>query len=499
MAAFPVSGSKCDVFSYLEELDLWDEAIVSPSGEKFFRLQFDSELHETVCSGLRDSKLSKRIWKSCQDVLRGCPSQSVQECEQWLKKHVLILSCPERFLCILQKTAQLASLEPLFRQYFSCLDHEHSEAVWKKTSKCVTIITTSGGGGEFSVAKAIHHWLSRQGCLSQFVDLKQVTEGTDSCFLAAGFHSSCIYSQVFQQGNDRSRADDLWFRNKRLNMYIPNETNAALYAAITDSTEIINTCYFDPLQLALAYRLNRKMHFVHCDYVFSSVFIPYLPIVDPLLIKFTMPHESCQVPYKVDVLGYPTPITPTSDPERVEFFKEKWGGKDRKVVMMMIGKNGVGNILNDVLSQLNAASADVAEPIHVIVICGRNQAEQAQLSHYLATACYDPKVSYRVCGELSTDEMSECYSIAHMLFGKSGGAATSELIQALVFGLLFPGGLTELEGPNLDFIERLGLARRYDFTQPFVDQLNVLLSRKKPERGSLIDWKERLQALMIDF
>jgi processive 1,2-diacylglycerol beta-glucosyltransferase len=168
------------------------------------------------------------------------------------------------------------------------------------------------------------------------------------------------------------------------------------------------------------------------------------------------------------------PIHPVfSQPkDRAECLKKHGLAGDRPVVLQSAGGFGVGPI-----AKLYQAILDVARPLEVVVITGRNEAAKAQL------AAIPPPPRHRTHVLGFTNEIDELMAAADLVVSKPGGLTTSEtLARGAVMVIVNP--IPGQESRNSDYLLENGAALK-------VNNLGTLAYKV----GALLDDPARLAQL----
>jgi processive 1,2-diacylglycerol beta-glucosyltransferase len=158
--------------------------------------------------------------------------------------------------------------------------------------------------------------------------------------------------------------------------------------------------------------------------------------------------------------------------DRAACLKKHGLAGDRPVVLQMAGGFGVGPI-----ARLYQAVLDVARPLEVVVIAGRNEAVKAQLK----AIAPPPRHRAHVLG--FTNEIDEWMAAADLVVSKPGGLTTSEtLARGAVMVIVNP--IPGQESRNSDFLLENGAAIK-------VNNLGTLAHKV----GALLDDPARLAQL----
>jgi processive 1,2-diacylglycerol beta-glucosyltransferase len=136
---------------------------------------------------------------------------------------------------------------------------------------------------------------------------------------------------------------------------------------------------------------------------------------------------------------------------------------DRPIVLQLAGGFGVGPI-----EKLYRALLDVAPPLEVVVVTGRNEKARGQLE----TVAAPPRHRTKVLG--FTDQIDELMAVADLVMTKPGGLTTSETLArgaAMVIVNPIPGQ----ESRNSDFLLENGAAIKVNNIATLAYKVTALL------------------------
>ena len=477
---------------------LENEVITSFSGIQYPRLQFGSHFYSTLCKRLRDVKKSERMICAYQKLLPALHKKKELQVyfEQWIEAHLPLLGCYQKSQEKLRQdpflNAHQALLDP-FLASIGCQEHSHVDRVVKRPSKIV-ILTSSAGGGEQMVARALRAHLQEQGFDVTLLDIKEIQKEADTFYLYSGMQHEDIYSEIFQKENNYAFAYKLTNLAEALLDYIPDNTYGVIKEKIRALQPdcILSTRYSYPNDISFAYDLHVPLRFVHCDYRLSPELALFLDKIDPTLVRFWLPEALSSHPH-VEVVGYPVraPFDRKYTQEELMQLRQKHAiPLDRKVVLMMMGLHGVGKTMLEFLKQLKM----YPERLSVILICGDNAAMRDEIAAYAKEHALSHTIDLHVHGLVEADELAEYFNIADGFVGKAGGSTTSELIAVGLPAIQFTSftgqpRVYEWEEANLRYLRSIGLGIHMKEPRNFLRHLHALLQLKK-QRFPTIDWKK---------
>ena len=424
--------------------------------------------------------------------------------------HLFLLTCrPEEHLVELRSLEEFSTVIDSLSQFLkaiSCTEHDHKLAHEKNFKpRKVVIITTSGAGGELMVAKAMEKHLRQLSYEVSLLDTHLLfkTERDIVYQFSGGMYSEDIYGNIFQKENNADLADTLWWKCDLLRRFILDDSARLLKDEVRKRAPdcILSTRYFYPGDVSLAYDLNIPLRFVHCDYRFSPELMPLAQLVNSQLVKFWIPTEECipdnlKLNDRIQILGYPirSGIKKMTNPHDLSFLRDKLGIKPHeKVLLMMMGRQGMGKVLLPLIQKLNSSDQSSA-PLHVVIICGNNSSMKEEISNYLKSATKNEQVTFLIHGLIDEALISDYYNLGDALIGKAGGATTAEMIHMKIFGLMCKS--YELEVPNLQHLVNIGLGMELN-VDSFVEQIKVVLKlNKKAIYLKAVDWQTNLGQLV---
>lgn len=483
------------------------------------------DLKREIYKVLKNTELSERIWSSCKEFLLSLnDSHFSNKLLSWLRENIIALPCPIHAKQILEKRPDFKGVPVVsmnFSSAFKCLGHDHES---RKPNGSIAIITSSSAGGEFSVAMATRSYLKNLGFRVKVIDNDTAFISEDNSYKFFGFSQAELYKFLNQQSNDHKGDHKLGTAGNNLFDFIRSNEYSVLSKMLTQSGShrrkfdlVMDTCHAFPQKMSVSISLNQPWVMVSCDAIIGSYLALYAKSVIGSPIRMCITHsggvdgESEERLSPIDQkeiifnLGHPTFVEkPTSDGEVLTVRRRLKLPTDNKIVMIAVGKNGIGASASKYMSILNSRP-DISEKITIVVFCGRNQILLKE-SVEMQKANRNPKVEYRILAEVSVRVVAQYYRARpHLIIGKAGGAVVSELVRANVFGLLFSNPTIFFEKANLEYAKSLGLGFQmvdHSYVNPdpdeFIKSLNLLLS-STPPKVDVVNWKERLRLLLKGF
>lgn len=159
-------------------------------------------------------------------------------------------------------------------------------------------------------------------------------------------------------------------------------------------------------------------------------------------------------------------------------FRQKWNvADDRRVVLVLAGRDGIRNNCAEEIFDNYAAVSEENFPIHLIAICGKNEAEKQRL-----VAKYTEDKHITIHGFANEAEMGEFYAMAAdvtrqgaLVSAKGGGGTVMESIAAKAPLLVSDLNGLHWEWRNIGFVDRNKLGMVFRKKGEICQQLAALL------------------------
>lgn len=381
----------------------------------------------------------------------------------------------------------------------------------------VVVLTSSTGGGHKTTADAVAQLLKKKGMLVEVIDQDSLDPERDPLKLGGvrygggAITDKEVYNKVFQQDDSPEKAGELWGICGHIRQFVPKKEMATVADRIRKFSPdtIISTTSYRPEQSALAYSLGVPMSYLHTDFSFNEQLKPLVPKVDSKLVDFWVNASDSQITLNdavggnkqtVKVAGYPTreAFTPLKSAAQIKSLKKNLGiGSDERVAILAMGRQGVASEIKKRMDQLLDRNNHYAEPLHVVVACGKNETLKNELEGYLHSlpeSRRHPHLRFSIRGFMNDQQMADHYKVADVLISKPGGATSAEAARMGV--PLLSMHPHEWERSNQEFLHRHGLSEVLD-DKHFVGQLEELIARKKKGiRYKMIDWQRPLLNLV---
>jgi processive 1,2-diacylglycerol beta-glucosyltransferase len=338
----------------------------------------------------------------------------------------------------------------------------------------VLVLSTSAGSGHLRAADAIEKALRMRGLASEVQNL-DVLKYTNKVF--RNLYSKAyielvnkapeVLGWLYDHLNVPGRSEHLRLAFDRLNTvpfikvlntyqpnvaicthFLPSETISSLNE--DKHMNIINAVVVTDLDVHAMWLCR------HCEHYFVS-----LDETKVHLVNLGVPESA------VTVSGIP--IDPVfAEPKDSRAMRRKHGlDESRFLILVSTGGFGVGPI-----EHIIQALAALARPAQVVVVCGRNEELQAQLSSVVQRFSSAQGVQFHLLGY--TTEMDELMAAADLFVGKPGGLTTSE---ALAKGLpmLVINPIPGQEERNSDHLLEEGIALRCNNLPALAYKINRLI------------------------
>jgi len=478
--------------------------IIAHDGKLYKKLTFGSEIEEFLTINLRDSKKSAKILRDYHKVILKLQENGElkKAFDDWLKKHAFILGSKKRSFQKFKEHPLLSKHMTIFAPFFDEQKSREKKTRPKHEKRRIAILTSTAGGAEFTVAHAIKTVFKKKGYDVFVLDAKKAQKEFDIFYQFSGMQHEEIYSDVFQKENNKGFAYKLTNLAEAIRPFIPDNSFSVLKKRIASFHPdlIITTRYSFTSDVALAYDLDVPLCYFNCDFRLSPELHPLLDVIDPTFVRFWVPadNKECMVQEKsVDLLGYPLRegFKKIKNPAQLEAIREKLGvKKNEKVVLMVMGLQGVGGVMLNFLKQIKDAQKTF-EPLHIAVVCGNNTQMKEEMQNWLQNNHLPSHITVKVHGLLHAHELSDYFNIAQVFVGKAGGASSAELMKMGIFAITFTS--YEWEQVNLRCLINCGLGVELLNQNMFIDLLKEQLQK---EKGSInvpvINWKKRIFPLV---
>lgn len=153
-----------------------------------------------------------------------------------------------------------------------------------------------------------------------------------------------------------------------------------------------------------------------------------------------------------------------------EVLATKYGLDSKQFTILVMG--GGDGFIGKGLSTFHALE-DLASPLQLIIICGRNNRLRKQLEEELKTS----KHNFLVTG--FCDNVNELMAISDLLISKPGGVTISEAM-AMELPFLIYKPLPGQEEDNADYLVKTGLALRAENEKELISKIHHMLSDSFP-------------------
>lgn len=361
-------------------------------------------------------------------------------------------------LCETFRSTQMGSLnrtarkiEALAKKMAAELHLSESSSESVKLSKHILHLSCSCGNGHNAMIKALNNSfkstaaLSRYTFTTQTLDVPvQVTRPIDSAYqflynlFGCPVDSTAIYNFLLQ--HDLCSVIDFlrWLTLGELSPTVAEKKQSLIRQAIlTNDPDFLNMVYvFDGEDIAkVSEQLGLPLLYVNTDlkedewkHLPTS---PFFKSTVPALLD-RVNRNSHHIPLeKVEEIGLC--VGPEFErrltPEQFEEVRKRYGILPGEKVVFL--SNGGTGLQNSIPERIAFEYADASTPIHLIVVCGTNEA----FKQYLETTIMPsiPKaapVRMTVLGFQQREQMADLTQIADVAIGKGGGMSTMEFIKS---------------------------------------------------------------------
>jgi hypothetical protein len=280
--------------------------------------------------------------------------------------------------------------------------------------------------------------------------------------------------QIYQQIQaDPQKCSALYRQVAKLNRFISNDIGYCFMRKAQEcSPEIVFSMrYADPKQLEFIDFLPfiRRLIIAQCDHKkISDMLSPLLPIFNSKVVQVALPlPPPAGTPFyekinshvqegRIVFWGAPvrSEIQVAKNLDEISFYREELNiPEGARVLFMMMGMDGMGNTLDPLIEQLRHKKKELElPPLHLIIVCGRNELMQRQLEKLVAPDEFDQlEITFTITGRVEAKEISKFYNVADIYVGKPGGSTTAELLLFNHLFVLLPPSYN-LEDGNREFL-----------------------------------------------
>jgi UDP-N-acetylglucosamine:LPS N-acetylglucosamine transferase len=434
--------------------------------------------------------------------------------EAWLLKYCQILgsvvSKNERLLEELDSPAfQNPNFKSQLIKFLSGMDREIP--IQKEAKRIAILYTGLGGGGHTAPAIAIKDQLIKEQYAVKMIDIDQVEKEFEPKILGRGHED--IWTEFYQRKGLPTLANFMWKLHhlfylpqwRKTTQVIRNrlaEFNPALIFAVADHK---------PQLASLAYSLNRKMIFVHTDNKFSSKLAEIVRIqiiLRNVLITFTKPTIAEPVSYNKtlpEIRGIRDQLIDLQIPVRQGFRKisrkeqnelKKEMGIDpaTKVCLIMMGNNGVESEMRSILKRLYEERLEAKTQLHLIFVCGRNQALANELTSH-KSSFNGTAITIDVRGFVEGPQMVKVAQSADVWISKMGGSSSAEALAARKYVLSVSIPSHKWEDRNALANQSCGLSSPLKQDEKILTQIDTACKKTLPTRY-IPNWKQQLMHIL---
>ncbi len=433
--------------------------------------------------------------------------------QNWLVKYCLFLSNAAsketRLLEELNSEAfQVAGFKEQILEFLKGLDEP---LPLQEGAKRVAILYTgSGGGGHKAPAMAMREKLILEGYTVETIDIDEVEKKFEPTIFGRGYED--IWTEFYQQRNLPTLARWMWELHHLLYRSEWRKTNQVVRNKLKafNPSLIFSVADHKPQLASLAYILNRKMIIVHTDNKFSSKLTEIAriqTIFKNTFVQFTKPTIEVSANYKKnlpDIAGVKEQIIDLQIPVRQGFkpitlsqqneIKKELGlNAEVKVCLIMMGNNGIDTEIRSILSKIYEERLEMNERLHLIFVCGRNQALADELSSFKKFEASN--ISMEVHGFLDGPQMVKVAQAADVWITKMGGSTSSEALAARKQTLAVSIPSHPWEDKNALLTQKYNLSTPFNKNQKVLPQIKTACQRPRPT-CDIPDWEKQFMEIL---
>ena len=475
---------------------------------------FSNSLENKLAEKLDDIDRSRVLAGFCKKIQKTLSNEDQHLFEDWILKYSQLLSnVVSKEERLLEELNSPAFQDPGFKtQIIKFLNEIDREIPIQKEAKRIAILYTGlGGGGHKSPAIAIKDKLIREKYTVEMIDIDEVEKEFEPKIFGRGHED--IWTEFYQRKGLPTLANFMWKLHHCL--YLPEwrkTTQVVRDKLAAFNPNLIFTVADHKPQLAcLAYSLNRKMIFVHTDNKFTSKLKEIAQIqtlFKNTLVKFTKPTTAEPISYKKtlpQIQGIKNQLIDLQIPVRQGFKKisrqeqnelKKEMGIDPsvKVCLVMMGNNGIESEIRSTLKKIYEERYEAKERLHLIFICGKNQALASDLTSHI-NSFNGTTITMDVKGFLEGPQMVKAAQSADVWISKMGGSSSSEALTARkqVLSVSIPSH--KCEEKNALANQACGLSDPLKKNEKILSQ--IYKACQKPLSTCYIpDWEEQLMQIL---
>ncbi|MBX9923566.1 MAG: hypothetical protein K2Y01_05590 [Rhabdochlamydiaceae bacterium] len=475
---------------------------------------FSSSLENKLAEKLDDIDRALVLAKFYEKIQPSLSYKDRYKFENWLLKHCQILgsvaSKEKRLLEELDSPAfQDSGLKSQIIDFLNQIDREIP--IHKEAKRVAILYTGLGGGGHKAPAIAMKDKLIREKYTVEMIDVDEVEKEFEPKIFGRGHED--IWTEFYQRKGMPTLANFLWKIHHW--SYLPQwrKTTQVIRKklAIFNPNLILTVADHKPQLASIAYSLNRKMIFVHTDNKFTSKLkeiAQIQTIFRNALVKFTKPTTAEPISYektlpkiqgiKNQLIDLQIPVRngfkKISQQEQNKLKKEMGIDPSVKVCLVMMGNNGIESEVRSILNKICQEKYEAKERLHLIFVCGRNQALAKNLTSYNKSFS-GTAITMDVRGFLEGPEMVKVAQSADIWISKMGGSSSSEALTARkqVLSVSIPSH--KWEDRNALANQACGLSEPLKKNEKILKQ--IYETCKKPLSTYYIpDWEQQLMQIL---
>jgi UDP-N-acetylglucosamine:LPS N-acetylglucosamine transferase len=469
----------------------------------------ESELAEKL-DNIHRAHLLSRFCAKAQENLSHRDRKSL---ESWILTHCQILSSTsakdESLLESLEiSPSKKSDLKSQLISFLQDIDQVIPDP--KENNRVAILYTGYGGGGHKAPAEAMRQKLISEGYAIEMIDIDEVEEMFEPKILGRGYED--IWREIYQQKNQPFLAKVMWSLHRWLYRPEWRETIEEIQNRLIsfNPSVIFSVADHKPQLASIAYKMNRRMIFVHTDNKFSSKLSEIAEIQRLLkrpLLSFTKPTTADPISYKKTlpkISGIEKQIIDLQIPVRNGF---KFIGRSEKekirremgiensvhTCLVMMGNSGIESEMKFILDRIYDERFDIDERLHFIFVCGRNQLLADELKEYRNFE--GSSISIEVHGFLEGAQMAKVAQVADVWVTKMGGSTGAEALAAKKQVLSVSVQSHAWESRNALANENYGLCEAFKRNEKVLPQIVRACTKPLPH-CDIPDWEEQIMEIM---
>lgn len=480
---------------------LKEERIVSvetQDGQKYNKIAFSSKFEETLYLGQSTQKrkyegtqeLEKaRILANAFDETLGKILTNENDKQRIMRKilsnHGLVNRCNSNFMLTFKNSSAISSIisnnpeiwENGFIPFFELVTknmNSYLDSLNIENNNGITVYYSEAGGAHLSIAKNLESDISKM--LSHkplhLVNETKVLTEDDVLRKATGFPKTQVYNVILQKTRNKEFGNYTRPLFEMLSLYIPSKKISILRKESQRADLIVNVDHHENSYWLVEDETKQKLIYQICDY---GVIPDKIENIAKKVIRYNLQNIYFHLPSENSYLKlhpgkfneklfnfelrdpqfdkyfkagtYPVSPAfhqPASEMEKQKLREEFALNPEHDLVILTMGSQGVGGILETYIDQLieGVLNDPNPKPIEAMVLCGRNDSLITQLNKHIESNLYKltnseiekikSNLNFKMCGFIPNEKVAILGQMCSMYLTKPGGGTAGENITAKI-------------------------------------------------------------------